>query len=125
MTRLRGRNPAMGMTIIEKILARASGAATVAPGDLAVVDVDLAVLIDLSFSRGSWREVLKVHDPDKVVVVFDHDVPASNRDSAAMHVRGRDFVHRFGIRAASTTAARTWASATSSSPRTPTACPAR
>src|ERR1700687_806914 len=63
----------MGMTIIEKILARASGAAKVSPGDLAVVDVDLAVLIDLSFSRGSWREVLKVHDPDKVVVVFDHD----------------------------------------------------
>jgi 3-isopropylmalate/(R)-2-methylmalate dehydratase large subunit len=88
----------MGMTIIEKILARASGAAKVSPGDLAVVDVDLAVLIDLSFSRGSWREVLKVHDPDKVVVVFDHDVPASNRDSAAMHVRGRDFVRRFGIR---------------------------
>src|SRR5947199_9743324 len=88
----------MGMTIIEKILARASGAAKVAPGDLAVVDVDLAVLIDLSFSRGSWREVLKVHDPDQVVVVFDHDVPASNRDTAAMHVRGRDFVRRFGIR---------------------------
>jgi Aconitase family (aconitate hydratase) len=56
------------------------------------------VLIDLSFSRGSWREVLKVHDPDKVVVVFDHDVPASNRDAAAVHVRGRDFVRRFGIR---------------------------
>ena len=88
----------MGMTIIEKILARASGAAKIAPGDLAVVDVDLCVLIDLSFSRGSWREVLKVHDPEKVVVVFDHDVPASNRDTAAMHVRGRDFVRRFGIR---------------------------
>jgi 3-isopropylmalate/(R)-2-methylmalate dehydratase large subunit len=62
-----------------------------------VVDVDLCVLIDLSFSRGSWREVLKVHDPVKVVVVFDHDVPASNRETAAMHVRGRDFVRRFGI----------------------------
>ena len=57
-----------------------------------------SVLIDLSFSRGSWREVLKVHDPEKVVVVFDHDVPASNRETAAMHVRGRDFVRRFGIR---------------------------
>src|SRR4051812_25515909 len=88
----------MGMTIIEKILARASGAAKIGPGDLAVVDVDLCVLIDLSFSRASWREVLKVHDPEKAVVVFDHDVPASNRDTAAMHVRGRDFVRRFGIR---------------------------
>src|SRR5260221_10662828 len=88
----------MGMTIIEKILAKASGAAKVAPGDLAVVDVDLVVMIDLSFSRGSWRDVLKVHDPAKVVVVFDHDVPASNRDSAAMHVRGREFARRFGVK---------------------------
>ena len=88
----------MGMTIIEKILAKASGAASVAPGDLAVVDVDLVVMIDLSFGLGSWREVLKVHDPDKVVVVFDHDVPASNRDAAAMHVRGREFARRFGIK---------------------------
>jgi hypothetical protein len=30
-----------------------------------VVDVDLVVMIDLSFSRGSWREVLQVHDPAK------------------------------------------------------------
>lgn len=88
----------MGMTIIEKILAKAGGTATVAPGDLAVVDVDLVVMIDLSFSQGSWREVLKVPDPEKVVVVFDHDVPASNRDSAAMHVRGREFARRFGIK---------------------------
>jgi 3-isopropylmalate/(R)-2-methylmalate dehydratase large subunit len=88
---------AMGMTIIEKILARASGAAKVGPGDLAVVAVDLVVLIDLSFARASWREVLKVHDPDKVVVVFDHDVPASSRDSAAMHAKGREFARRFGI----------------------------
>src|SRR3954467_13809470 len=87
----------MGMTIIEKILARASGAAKIGPGDLAVVDVHLCVLIDLSFSRSSWREVLKVRDPEKAVVVFDHDVPASNRDTAAMHVRGREFVRRFGI----------------------------
>src|SRR5260221_7805171 len=88
----------MGMTIIEKILARADGTAKIGPGDLAIVDVDLCVLIDLSFSPSSWREVLKVHDPEKVVVVFAPDVPASNRETAAMHVRGRDFVRRFGIR---------------------------
>ncbi len=88
----------MGMTIAEKILARASGVAKIAPGDLAVVKVDLSVMIDLSFSRSSWREVLKVHDPDKVAVVFDHEVPAATRESAAMHARGREFVRRFGIR---------------------------
>src|ERR1044071_7920804 len=87
----------MGMTIVEKILARKSGAARIAPGDLAVVDVDLVVMIDLSFGQAAWREVLKVHDPEKVVVVFDHDVPASNRAAAAMHARGREFARRFGI----------------------------
>ena len=86
------------MTVAEKILAHASGAATVAPGDLAVVDVDLAVMIDLGFSRSSWREVLKVHDPDKVAVVFDHEVPAASRESAVMHARSREFVRRFGIK---------------------------
>jgi 3-isopropylmalate/(R)-2-methylmalate dehydratase large subunit len=88
----------MGMTIVEKILARKSGAARIAPGDLAVVDVDCVVMIDLSFGQASWREVLKVHDPEKVVVVFDHDVPASNRAAAAMHARGREFARRFGVR---------------------------
>ena len=48
----------MGMTITEKILARASGAASVAPGDVAVVEVDTAVLLDLSFLPEGWREVL-------------------------------------------------------------------
>src|ERR1051325_10164497 len=91
-------NVPMGMTIIEKILACKSGVDKVAPGDLAVVNIDLVVMIDLSFSQASWREVLKVHDPDKVVVVFDHDVPASNRAAAAMHARGREFARRFGIK---------------------------
>ena len=36
----------MGMTMTEKILARASGAKKVSPGDLIVVDVDTAVFID-------------------------------------------------------------------------------
>src|SRR6185369_9123317 len=40
-------------------------------------------MIDLSFSHGSWREVLKVHDPEKVVVVFDHDVPSATTSAAA------------------------------------------
>ena len=36
----------MGMTIVEKIFARASGAPRVLPGDLAVVDVDIAVMTE-------------------------------------------------------------------------------
>ena len=39
----------MGMTIIEKILARASGAAKVSPGDLVNVRVDTIVMFDNNF----------------------------------------------------------------------------
>lgn len=88
----------MGMTIAEKILAKKSGRRTVAPGDLVTVEVDTVVLIDNSFTASRWREILKVRDPGRIVVVFDHRVPASTRDSAAAHGTGRAFVRKFGIR---------------------------
>jgi 3-isopropylmalate/(R)-2-methylmalate dehydratase large subunit len=88
----------MGMTIIEKILARAGGQSRVAAGDLVVVDVDCAVMLDMSFHRTQRRNILKVHDPDKVVVVYDHMVPAPDKDSAEAHAYGREFVRRFGIK---------------------------
>jgi len=88
----------MGMTIAEKILARKSGQAKVSPGDVVTVEVDTVVLIDNSFMASRWREVLKVRDPNRIVVVFDHRVPASTQDSAAAHRTGRRFVETFGIK---------------------------
>jgi 3-isopropylmalate/(R)-2-methylmalate dehydratase large subunit len=87
----------MGMTIIEKILARRAGLAKVSPGDLVVVDVDIAILIDNAFFPSGWREVLKVVHPERVVLVFDHRAPAPDRITAAAHQTGRDFAKRFGI----------------------------
>ncbi len=88
----------MGMTIVEKIFARASGQSRVAPGDLVVVDVDCAVMLDMSFHKTARREILKVHDPDKVVIVYDHMVPAPDKDTAEAHSAGREFARKFGIR---------------------------
>jgi 3-isopropylmalate/(R)-2-methylmalate dehydratase large subunit len=88
----------MGMTMTEKILARASGAKAVKPGDLVVTDVDTAVLIDNAFLPAYWREILKVPNPDKVIVVFDHRAPAVDIVSAGAHVTGRNFVKQFGIK---------------------------
>jgi 3-isopropylmalate/(R)-2-methylmalate dehydratase large subunit len=87
----------MGMTIVEKIMARASGAATVSPGDVVEVTADTIVMIDLNFGP-QRHEILKVCDPERIVVVLDHDVPAPNQVSARMHGHARDFVRRFGIR---------------------------
>ena len=88
----------MGMTIIEKIFARASHQAKVAAGDLVVVDVDVSVMLDSSFHANHRRRILKVHDPEKIVVVYDHMVPAPDKMSAEGHVYGREFVKQFGIR---------------------------
>src|SRR3984885_6483859 len=88
----------MGMTIVEKIFARASGQPRVAAGDLVVVNVNCAGMLDMSFHRNQRRNILKVHDPDKVAVVYDHMVPAPDKDSAEAHAYGREFVRRFGIK---------------------------
>lgn len=88
----------MGMTIVEKIFAAHSGKDKVAPGDLVVVDVDVSVMLDSSFHRNHRRQILKMDDPDKVVVVFDHMVPAPDALSAEAQVNGRAFVKEFGIK---------------------------
>ncbi len=88
----------MGMTIIEKILARASGQAKVSPGDLAVVEVDSVLMLDTNFLAVQRREVLKLHDPDKIAVIYDHLVPPPDRAAADAHANGREFVKKFGIK---------------------------
>jgi len=87
-----------GMTIVEKIFARNGGEKRVKPGDIVVVDVDLAVMLDMSFLATERRNILKVHDSEKIAVVFDHMVPAADKRSAEAHAYGRDFARRFGIR---------------------------
>ena len=85
-----------GMTMTEKILSRASGS-PVKPGDVAVVDVETAVLMDMTFLPEGWRDILKVHDPSKVVIVFDHLVPAPTIQAAAAMRTGRQFAEKFAI----------------------------
>lgn len=87
----------MGMTVVEKILSRKSGQTRVRPGEIVTVDVDCTVLIDLNFWPGYHHEFRKVYDPEKIIVVFDHVVPAKDEDSARALQRGRDFAKRFGI----------------------------
>jgi 3-isopropylmalate/(R)-2-methylmalate dehydratase large subunit len=87
----------MGLTIIEKILARKSGRDTVAVGDPVVVDVDMTVLIDLQFAT-MWLQPNRIHDPDKLAIVMDHAVPAPTLRDAAGGPRARKFAADFGIK---------------------------
>jgi 3-isopropylmalate/(R)-2-methylmalate dehydratase large subunit len=88
----------MGMTIAEKILAKKGGLKKVAPGDLVTVKVDTVILFDNNFMTNRWREILKVKDPDSLIVVFDHRVPAATQASAVAQKIGREFVAKFGIK---------------------------
>jgi 3-isopropylmalate/(R)-2-methylmalate dehydratase large subunit len=87
----------MGMTIAEKILARASGRKTVAAGDLVTVRVDTAVLFDNNFMPNNWPDVRRIDHPERVVVILDHRVPAPTIQAAGAHVTARKFVQQFGI----------------------------
>ena len=88
----------MGMTVAEKILARNSGLKKVGPGDVVTVEVGTVVLIDNNFQQNVRVDILKMRDPERVIVAFDHRVPAANQQSAAAHVAGRALVRKFGIK---------------------------
>ncbi|MEU2931055.1 aconitase/3-isopropylmalate dehydratase large subunit family protein [Streptomyces sp. NPDC007251] len=86
----------MGMTMIERILARKAGLASVTAGDTVTADVDMTVLIDLQFATG-WLQPLRIADPGKVAIVMDHAVPAPTVKDAAGGPHARKFAAEFGI----------------------------
>jgi 3-isopropylmalate/(R)-2-methylmalate dehydratase large subunit len=90
----------MGMTMTEKILARAAGRDTVEPGEIVEVAVDLVMTNDIT-APISIREFKKtglerVFDPEKVVLVPDHFVPAKDIKSAEQAKIMREFAHEQG-----------------------------
>jgi 3-isopropylmalate/(R)-2-methylmalate dehydratase large subunit len=86
----------MGMTMIERILARSSGLDEVHAGQTVVSDVDMTVLIDLQFAT-RWIQPLRIADPSKVAVIMDHAVPAPTVQDAEGGPRARKFARDFGI----------------------------
>ncbi|QZH62250.1 3-isopropylmalate dehydratase large subunit [Mycolicibacterium farcinogenes] len=87
----------MGMTMIERILARKAGLPEVHAGDIVTVNVDMTVLIDLQFAT-MWIQPLKIHDPAKVAIVMDHAVPAPTIKDAAGGPKARKFAADFDIK---------------------------
>ena len=73
----------MGNTIIEKIIKHNTGAAQVKPGDIVTVNVDRVMIHDIfiPFVADKFEEMgfKKRWDPDRVVLIYDHLVPASWR----------------------------------------------
>ncbi len=92
----------MGMTITEKILARAAGKAKVAPGDLVDARIDVVMCHDVTtppaISMLEERGIDRVFDPEKIVVTPDHFQPAKDIPSAELHKRLDAWARRHKIK---------------------------
>jgi 3-isopropylmalate/(R)-2-methylmalate dehydratase large subunit len=92
----------MGMTITEKILARAAGVDRVVPGQLVDAKIDVVMCHDVTappaISMLVEKGIDRVFDPDKIVVTPDHFQPAKDVQSAELHKRLDEWAKRHHIK---------------------------
>ncbi len=92
----------MGMTIAEKIIARAAGVNAVKAGEIHTVEVDRLLSNDgtTHLTIDMYQNQLKnprIADAAKLVWVVDHNVPADSPKTAASQKKMRDFAREHGI----------------------------
>lgn len=89
------------MNIFEKILAKAADKSKVEPDEIVEAKIDMAMMHDLTgpLTIHSFGKigVKKVHDPERIVVIFDHLVPASTIRAATLQKTLREFIEEQGI----------------------------
>ncbi len=92
----------MGMTIAQKILARASNRKEVRIGEYVTADVDLVMANDSGLKNIipilNEAGVKKLWDPDRIVAVFDHYSPPSTVEQAELHKQIRESLVSFGVK---------------------------
>ncbi|MEO0019270.1 MAG: 3-isopropylmalate dehydratase large subunit [candidate division WOR-3 bacterium] len=92
----------MGMTFAEKIFARKTGRQAVKAGEIVFCKPDRILMHDNA--AAITDKVLKdltefgLADPEQVVIVLDHTVPAVDEKTATGHKRIREFVQKYGIK---------------------------
>ena len=95
----------MGMTYVQKLLAKACGRDTVAVGDILELPVSLAMSHEnAALVINQFKEIYRgtpldanVWDPSRIAIIFDHRVPAESSKTATNHKRTREFVAHQGI----------------------------
>lgn len=91
---------AMKHTMIEKVIGRNIGR-EVTPGEIVTVNVDRVMIHDIfiPFVADKFAEMgfTKVWDPDKIVLIYDHLVPASQTDDTRHFHAGNDFADKYGL----------------------------
>ena len=92
----------MGNTIIEKIIKHNTGMDQVKPGDIVTVNVDRVMIHDIfiPFVAEMFEEMgfTKLWDPDRVVLIYDHLVPASQLDDTRHFRVGDAFAAKHGMK---------------------------
>jgi 3-isopropylmalate/(R)-2-methylmalate dehydratase large subunit len=91
----------MGMTAAEKILARASGKSSVRAGDLVYPRPDFVSIHD-GVVTGAKQEldalgINRLFDPDRVMMVTDHDVVYTNERGVARGAYNRKAARAWGV----------------------------
>jgi len=92
----------MGMTITEKMLAKAAGKEKVSPGELIDAKIDIVMCVDVTtppaISMLEEKGIDKVFDREKIVVTPDHFQPAKDIKSAELHKRLDEWARRHNIK---------------------------
>lgn len=92
----------MGMTISDKIIAAAAHVDEVVPGNIYTVELDRMMSNDgtTHLTIDMYNNKLKnprISDPNKLVFIIDHNVPAENPKTAAAHGKMRAFAREHNI----------------------------
>ena len=91
----------MGMTMTQKILARAAGKPSCQVGELLMCKLDLVLGNDITapvaINEFGKMGATKVFDPAKIALIPDHFVPNKDIKSATMAKQMRDFARAQGI----------------------------
>lgn len=92
----------MGMTMAEKIVARAAGVSEVKAGDIATVTLDRLMSNDgtthLTIDMYNKLKNPRIADVNKLVWIVDHNIPSDSPKTAASHKKMRDFAKANGIK---------------------------
>ncbi|MCK9276461.1 MAG: 3-isopropylmalate dehydratase large subunit [Methanoculleus sp.] len=90
----------MAATIAEKIFSQTCGRA-VRAGDVVMAPVDAAMIHDITgpLAVRVFREMggERVYDPERIIMLFDHQIPADSIPAAENHVFMRQFAAEQGI----------------------------
>ncbi len=89
-------------TLAQKLVGRAAGRPSVMPGEIVTCKVDLAMFHDSSGPRRLQpmleRLGAKVWDPERIVLVTDHYLPAADDESREILRITRDWAREVGVR---------------------------